>query len=409
MKIRNVIFSSLFCIFLCGPIALFGAQKIIGIDISSDLSSESASWLSGGTENVDVRSVANLEGFYSKELQATAETEIENYIPAKAYALLENASLQRSMIEVSNSLFHWRCYPTFYGSSLLFIPEENALTRIPPKVTEDAGIEGFAQELDKYARARPNINFALYVVPENDNFSIHSPAIELVSNPLTFDAVISQFQNALSNTSSIKLIYPEFESLHDYYQCFFTTDLHWNIRGASHAAQQIIQTLGLVEMPSGSFNTISDIPFTGTESRRSLLLLGDKMEDYTFDDSDLHIDGEGDKHYPINQHEQYWNASLLDKQFNAYCYFIDIENTTIKGGKGTNKVLLVTDSLGAATQRILAYSTSELTHCNALRGEKSSDHVLSEQIRKNDIDTVIFMGRPSDYASFIERNPSYFL
>lgn len=172
--------------------------------------------------------------------------------------------------------------------------------------------------------------------------------------------------------------------------------------------QEIIDALNLEEMTSGTYDAISNIPFMGTESRGALMLLGDEIQDYSFDDSDLYTEGEGGKRQGIDLHEHYWKASLLDKQFNSYSYFTDLENTTIKGGKGTHKILLVADSLGAAAQRILAYSSSELTHCDALRGEKNSDLVLSEELQKNDIDTVVFIGRPFDYASFIKRNPSYF-
>lgn len=409
MKIRNTIFATLLCLFLCGPAALIGVQKIIGLEIPPRLSAESARWLSGGIENADVQAVSNLEGFFSKKLQTAIETEIENYIPAKACALLENASLQRFMIEASNTLFQWSCYPTFYGSSVIYIPEENALTSIPPKeIEEENGIEDFTSELDKYALTHPDVNFVVYVVPENNYFTVHNPATELVSDALTFDDVILQFKNTLSNTSSVKLLYPEFNSLSDYYQYFFTSDLHWNIKGAARAVQEIIDALNLEEMTSGTYDAISNIPFMGTESRGALMLLGDEIQDYSFDDSDLYTEGEGGKRQGIDLHEHYWKASLLDKQFNSYSYFTDLENTTIKGGKGTHKILLVADSLGAAAQRILAYSSSELTHCDALRGEKNSDLVLSEELQKNDIDTVVFIGRPFDYASFIKRNPSYF-
>ena len=140
-----------------------------------------------------------------------------------------------------------------------------------------------------------------------------------------------------------------------------------------------------------------------------MAIVCDVAQDCLIDYSDLYIEGDGEERLSVNQHQAYWDKNRYDKLFDFYgLYYCDIENTTIMGGSGDANLLLVSDSLGCAMQRILACSCSSLTHCNALRGGEETALSLSDQVEECSVDVVVFVARVSDFATFTQRNPTYF-
>lgn len=90
MKIRDVLFSALLCIFLCGPGALWAAQEKLHLDLPSWFTAEDAQYLSGGISKANVKQNLTVEGFESEQLQEALENKIGNHIPLKAAAILHN-------------------------------------------------------------------------------------------------------------------------------------------------------------------------------------------------------------------------------------------------------------------------------------------------------------------------------
>ena len=99
MRPRNILFASVLCMLLCGP-ALIGLASWSGVALPSWLTADDAAYLSGGIVEADPAAYASLEGFSSGEFQIAAEDAVGNCIPMKAMALLANAALQRSAIEL---------------------------------------------------------------------------------------------------------------------------------------------------------------------------------------------------------------------------------------------------------------------------------------------------------------------
>lgn len=89
MKIRDILFSALLCIFLCGPGALWAAQEKLHLDLPSWFTAEDAQYLSGGISKANVKQNLTVEGFESEKLQEALENKIGNHIPLKAAAILE--------------------------------------------------------------------------------------------------------------------------------------------------------------------------------------------------------------------------------------------------------------------------------------------------------------------------------
>lgn len=163
LKIRRTIFPILVALVLISPAALFCAQKVAHLSLPSWLTTEEAKYLSGTTSEVDVRATATLAGFESGKFQTALETEIGNFIPAKATALLGNAAIQRAAIAASNVLFRWEWYPTFYGSDVVSDCADDLLVTPIGKrsQTRADGLKRTAELYSEIARAYPDIRFYL--------------------------------------------------------------------------------------------------------------------------------------------------------------------------------------------------------------------------------------------------------
>lgn len=88
------------------------------IDLPDWLTSADAWYYSGRASNTKVTENLSIHSFKDKTFQKEFEAAVEGNIPMEACALLGNAFLQREAIVVSNCLFRWGCYPTYYGSDV---------------------------------------------------------------------------------------------------------------------------------------------------------------------------------------------------------------------------------------------------------------------------------------------------
>lgn len=92
MKTRSIILSSVFCLFLLGPMALWAAQTHLYLELPSNFTAEGSTYLSGGYEKVDLLKRFSLKGFASERFQDDLNTTVENNIPFRALVLLQNAA-----------------------------------------------------------------------------------------------------------------------------------------------------------------------------------------------------------------------------------------------------------------------------------------------------------------------------
>lgn len=222
-------------------------EKLFGEEaIPEAISTRPAKYLSGGVESVNIYEHLNINGFKNKQLQTSLETRISNSIPAKATAILSQAALQRELIMASNGLFSWDCYPTYYGSGRLYIPRSNALTYMPSQSGDhyEAQWMAFADGLKTVAAASPEKRFLVYVV-QGYTEPAYDPAYQLVSTSLKPQECADYFAAAFSDAPNISVLTKSYDTAVDYYEDFFRTDHHWNIRGAFGAYNQICDELQL--------------------------------------------------------------------------------------------------------------------------------------------------------------------
>ena len=167
--------------FLLGPAGIIVSDRI-GLDLPDWATAEDSKYLVGGIAPVDVADNLSFDDFIDEKLQGAVESKIENWIPGKASALITNAKLQRAGIELSNLVFQWECYPTYYGSRTIFIPSQDALSSMAVSESEWNGTKSFLQALSYYAQANISTKFIVYLVAERSCTPAANPSFSLTSS-----------------------------------------------------------------------------------------------------------------------------------------------------------------------------------------------------------------------------------
>lgn len=361
MRVRNVLFSMIVCLALCGPAALYLAERA-GVAVPLWLTTEDANYLSGSEESANVAEAATLEGFETKAFQHAVETEVSAHVPAKAAALLTTAAWQRGAIATSNVLFGWECYPTFYDSDIVDIPSEGRLAEIAKKADEDlvACARRVAAGMDALGREFPERRFFVYLGPDSLNVS-GSPTADLVSNPLTYEGIQALFEE---RDGAFQMIEGDV-GYEDFRDQWFTTDHHWNNAGAYAAYGRIASALGFGDallQPVGELS-YDEPAFFGALARQGLITAySDHVADFSFKDFPnltVSINGKEASEEDVAHREMYVEGAWDENRYaNRYAEYYHGDKGLIEFGNpdvSTDaELLIVTDSYSNSMERLLA-------------------------------------------------------
>ena len=404
LRLRNMLFAAVIGIVMLAPAVLFCSQRVLHMGLPAWLSAEEATYLSGGGSDVNLRAQATLHGFASGSFQDALTTEIGNFVPAKASALLGNAALQRGAIAASDSLFGWGFYPTYYGSRVYYLPEYDALAGLPMRDTEEvrAGLRAFAEGLARFADAHLDKDFHV-VIPDSWALSALFPSSRLVNDPLDAEKVEDLLRESWGGCSNVFLSIAAYDEPSQFMRDFYHTDGHWNGYGALRAYEGLSQAMpqarsvwvdGRIEGPI----------FNGQSARQGLMLMDYPADEPRFDMSTLRVVS-GETGWVTAGDGQMFGEYPLEAEFNFYAsWYGGDSNTVIVNEDGQDDVLLISDSFGW----VLAQSFGTVYNCVDLHSKVKGEEALEERIAQSDADTVVFVGQLSDYMSFVERCPEYF-
>lgn len=401
-RLRAVLFAGALCLILAGPACIFVAEKV-DISLPGWLTSEDATYLSGGVQKTDLSDVEGFRAFL-KRVHSAAEREIGNYVPMKATALLTNAAWQRGAIELSNLPWNWSCYPTSFGADHLYIPSQQAVCKWPRTVNPetDEGFGDFVAKLGEIAQEREDVRFVSYFVARSEA-AAPNPAREYLSE--TFTAADSAAFMARSlEGASVDVLHSELGDLEDYYEQFFRSDHHWRALGAVNAYNQIAAACGKEPLPT-EIASVDGPLYSGAYARNSLCLVTDEPSELAYDFSDAQLD-KGETTEDGNAHALYQNADEQNKHWRFYDLFYN--SFTRAEGMGEGRVLLVCDSFGFALLRPLAVGFEEVMCVNSLQAAAKTDQSLGQLLEESRADTVLFVGDPGNFSTFCERNPQFF-
>lgn len=418
VKIRNAAFAILFILFISGPTFLWIGQDIAHLNLPSWITANEANYLTGSTGKTKVKENFNFEGFKSGQLQKNAEEAINNRVPSRANAILTSAALQKSLIETSGILFNWVCFPTYYGSEVLYDRTYNSLlstTYVTPRFKSGAnkGIKEFGRGLAEFASKHSDIEICVMGVEYREKNS-SSPAWNLVSNNWSVEECTSLWRSQTESTDNVHIKYNHYDSYAAYLKDHYLTDDHWNGFGAINAYNSIADQLNLpnysAELPEAK--GLDNYLFYGSLCRHGRILLSDRggLVEPVFPTEGLIVSPNIATAKVLDEENIDPDESMYES-FDFYLWFYGPkESSTIQNNNAPNNeiVLIICDSFGNALRWATAPNCSKTFSEYDLAGGAKSETKLATLIEKTRATKVIFVGTILNYSSFIERNPKYF-
>lgn len=407
MRIRNTILIVAFCLILVGPFTLWIAQSRLNLQLPDYLTSEEATFLSGGVSDVTLKDKISIAGFTDKDLQTALEEKVGNFIPVKAKALLTNAYMQRAAIYTSNCLFDWDCYPTYYGSKNLVIPSQNAVSIIPGLEKETVPkLSSLCKRLKRFSEKNPDLNFKLYIT-DYAYTSKTNPAQKYLSHAATTQDVVEYLDRRVKGCSNIEVLTDYSNSIDEYYEYFYRSDHHWNANGALRAYKTLFKDNGNSQLlQKDSYVDVDGPLFSGSYTRSGLYIVEEKPIDfaYRFDEVDLTKD---DQEENGSEHTAYFESSKQRKHWEFYdLYYEDFAKATNNGNK--KNALVIADSFGRALLRPIALNYENVYFFTYLHFADTNSVKIKELLTKHDISDVIFVGHSPNYTTFASRHPHFF-
>ena len=352
----------------------------------------------------------SLDAFASGELQDGIEGYAADALPFHDQAMLLNVGLQQTGIAQAASLFGFDAFPTYYGSTRLYLPEQDAVTYQPFVHTEyhDQKLAEYAAGIAGAAARHPEKRFVVYMVQGYQEPSVN-PAYSSVSGAFLPAQAVEEVRELLADCPNVSVLTDSYDSLNDYYQEFFRSDHHWNIKGALRAYNTIAAELGLevVDVGSLSLHEVKDgYEFTGATSRWGRHMVSDEALDVDLDYACVTYEKDGETH-DGNDHSSFYDYAPEGIAYSFYdAYYNSIPDGVISG-PGEGKALLISNSYGGAIQRQLATQFSQLERASALWPSYEGQN-FEGLLRDYDADTVIFVANPTDYMTAAATLPDFF-
>ena len=229
------------------------------------------------------------------QFQKSAEQYIADRLPNRDLVLLNNAKLQRHIIELSNAPCAFPVYPSFYDSRYLIWPDKNAILEAPSKKkieTEevvDKAVGTYASLMERH----PRINWAFALV-ERSRISPNTPAHDLVSDPADYQYYSDALKRVLPASCSIVDLSQK--DAEEYFEHYFKTDHHQQVVGGIDAYTKILQVFGRHPIEFKDVYAASEEPFFGSGARESLVIeneMCDFVEDVSYSHGDYQVVADG--------------------------------------------------------------------------------------------------------------------
>lgn len=407
-KVRNVVMLGVSSVVTCAALL---TQGLAGLGVEFPESTG----IGQDWRYLEGRAVAqapevSLRAFASGGMQDAVEDYAADSLPLHDQAMLLNAALQRVGISQAASLAGYDVYPTYYGSTRLYIPSQDAVTYLPfsHDPHHDQRLAEWAQGLHRFAQAYPDKRFVVYVVGGYQEPAV-DPAYALVSNAFTPQVAVDAFAAQFADCPNVSVLTDTYDSLDDYYREFFRSDHHWNILGALRGYNTIAAALGLqaVDVQGLSLREVlADYTFSGATARWGRCMVADEAFDADLDYSSVSYEAGGEV-LDGNDHSAFFGYDPAGIEYAFYdAYYNSVPDGTIQG-PGQGSALLISNSYGGAIQRQLATQFATLDKSVALwPGYTGMD--FAGLLDESGADTIVFVANPSDYMNAVTALPDFF-
>ncbi len=373
------------------------------------------SYLIGKTDMKIADVPIDADSIITGETQHALDSNIKCLVPYRGEITLAYTSFERAAISLSAWLFGIDCYPTFYGSSIIYDSSHHALFDVPYSDEDEAvanGLASFGESLSLYAQKNIDVQFHV-VVADNALFSDANPAKQYVSNSMSTEDCISVLDNSLRNCPNVKITAVLYTDTKSYLQNYYHSDHHWNGYGSIETYNAINDTHTNTEPPPpvGGFD---EAVFNGSASRKGLMLLNSPVKEPKINTSNLKVQN-GARGELLNENgPSAIKHAGLRGDFNFYSLWYGGDSATIIHNygwteKNPSNSLIVADSYGDSIRWLISKRHESTYTSMDLYNMNSEDTLLSDEMHlAKDADTIYFVASPSNYASFEKRHPNYF-
>ncbi len=363
----------------------------------------------------------SLNTFQDGSFQKNMEKAVSDLTPKRDDVLMTNAALQRFFIESANKIFRFKTYHTYFGSSRIYIPKENALMIEPRKKSASLinGTVAFCEGLKKLAKDFPKKRFIVCIMG-GYYCTAMNPALDLMSNRLLPDEWANTYKERLKDQQNIYFYTDvgEYKSLNEYFKHYYRSDHHWNMQGVNHALSNTFNMLGAKAFKPVPLETVPDYQWGGTLTKSGLYPL---FEDVEIPANDLFT------HYELREnsrkevlgkvsHDAFYNADPLEKKYSFYRLYFNQKKDAhvINAESPTDKVALqVTNSYGAISKFVLGSYYRKVVpfwHILGVSGTHGLNKStrLRELINKHKADDIYFIATPVNTSKLAVNFPHYF-
>ncbi|MDO4532394.1 MAG: hypothetical protein Q4C36_01595 [Coriobacteriia bacterium] len=349
------------------------------------------------------------KAFLAHEYQDSFEQFAADSIPYRDSVMLGNAQLQRFGIESSNVFYGFRAYPTFFGSTYLACPEDEAIVEYPTSqsIVTPERLEERRAAVEAAVREYPDINWRFALVDRSRN-SDSNPAHDLVSKHADYEYYRTGFLDKLpAECPYIDLSVGDSDRYFDY---FFHTDHHAQIQGAIDAYLKICESFARKPIDNLQIERVYDGPFYGSEARSGLIVsYSDVVDDVVKPSEKLVVIMNGKKlsmPYLNNGFSKDNTRYEPSERFaNAYAewFHTDVGEIHLINKQGEGSLLIIGDSFTNNVDYLFAYSYHDVF----ILDPRHYQGTLQSFLEKNQVEDALFLvaGNTlvnSDIKNFLE-------
>lgn len=419
-----------FCMmaFLLGPTALYVGQRWLHLDLPSWFTAESARYLSGeGGEQsqLDIAENLSLDHFFENKLQASIEYEVESYIPLKATVLLLNAEMQRQAIRLSNEVFCFDCYPTFFGSTISYLPNLNAVVQNPYESASrvEERVRNFGSQFAGVAERFPEKRFAI-VVADSATTSAQNSVLSELSSSITTSHVANLLRDELSDSANVIVTDVVYESGMEYYKNYYTTDHHWNGWGAADAYLTAVDELSRIGLPEEDVDALKTplddleplrglewVSENGSNSRTGLMELNESVFEPALPLYNILTNTEGSSLVAVKDGVARMTEYAAEAEYNFYeTWYGQYKDDLVINAKAPlqeSSALVICDSYGDAFKWMVTTGFGETRTVFDLMGRHQNTLPLAETLENDDSEIVFLVSYAYNFFDRLDRTPSY--
>lgn len=332
------------------------------------------------------------EGTFQKEFSSF----MADGVPKRKGVIITNALLQRKAIEVSNCLFGYETYPTFFGSKYIYTPSTGQVTEKPLLQRDESveNLEDYARVYVDFIERHDDIRWG-FAFPDRSDVSRVAPGHDLVSGPADSLYWEKHFLGSLpEGCASIDLSYDDAAA---WSNDFFKTDHHWAIGGGYSAYAKICASFGKVPASVGEPYEVKTGTFWGSAARRGLCFAGegDQIFDYRYEGASLSVAINGDAKNMTSLDKGIFDPTVslkkTSKFTNVYAqwFHTDYGQITIESGDEAahGSLLIIGDSFTNNMERFFAHNY-ETVYVLDPRYYKGS---IDEFVGQHEIDDAVFI------------------